>query len=434
MKRLTRRAFNRSASLALAGLATAGLTPHQALAQGRQLRFWMGLGASAGDPLTEFGQRAAEFHGIDVAFDNFSDTGDTKFTAAFGANDLPDMFETDYPFMGGFIGIGALDPMDDMLAAVDYPLDSILPHVLNRCRWNGNVYAVPHGWNSWVMFYNLDHLDEAGLPTDREPENMEEFVEWAKMTTKRDGSGNIVQSGFTLPRSGILPNNVWGALLYQYGGSIVTADGKQTNFNNEAGRRAAEFILNCFDEWEISDPNVTQRYDYWLTGQGTMFYSGTWVVGSSLAQGLNFRAEVMPILGDKRAVMYEYSGLVLPHGRSDDVQEAVGKIYKYLAEHAGEFGVASSQIPVTEAGLSYEGYLNSAVKPHFSSSEQNGQHAFWDVSHSRGTEFSVYGSATSAVTRIMDKVWDGTNTVDEGLNELDRHLSGLLSREPAAAL
>ena len=179
MKSVSRRTFLRNTSLAIAGAAALNLTPEQAHAL-RKLRFWMGLGASAGDPLTEFGQRAAMEHGIEVAFDNFSDEGDTKFTAAYGANDLPDMFETDYPYMGGFVGIGALDPMDDMLEAAGYPLDKVLSHVVDRCRWDGKLYAVPHGWNSWVLFYNLDHFEKAGLPTDREPESLEEFVEWSR--------------------------------------------------------------------------------------------------------------------------------------------------------------------------------------------------------------------------------------------------------------
>ena len=430
---VSRRDFLRNSSLALAGVAALGLTPRQAHAL-KKLRFWMGLGASTGDPLIEFGQRAAKEHGIEVAFDNFADDGDTKFTAAYGANDLPDMFETDYPYMGGFLGIGALDPMDDMLASVDYPLDKVLPHVLDRCRWDGKLYAVPHGWNSWVLFYNLDHLEKAGLPTDREPENLEEFVEWMKKMTLRNSAGDIVQSGFSCPRSGILPNNIWGALLFQNGGSIVTDDGKNTNFNNEAGRRAAEFVLDCLYDWEIADPNITQRYDYWLTGQASTFYSGTWVVGSSLQQqDLNFRADVMPVLGDKRAVMYEYSGLVLPYDRSDEVKEAVGKIYKYIVEHAGEFGVASSQIPVTMEGLAYPGYVESPVKEHFKASEENGEHAFWDVSHPKGAEFSVYSGSASAITRILDKVWDRSRSVDEGLAELDEHLSAILRKQPAAA-
>ena len=432
MSEVSRRTFLRNSSVALAGAAALGLTPQQALAL-RQLRFWMGLGASAGDPLIEFGQRGAMEHGIDVVFDNFSDEGDNKFTAAYGANDLPDMFETDYPYMGGFLGIGALDPMDEMLEAVDYPIDKVLSHLVDRCRWDGQLYAVPHGWNSWVLFYNVDHLDAAGLPTDRDPESFEEFVEWTKKLTLRNSSGDIVQSGFSCPRSGILPNNIWGAMLYQYGGSMVTDDGKQTNFNNEAGRKAAEFILNVLYDWEVTDPNITQRYDYWLTGQASMFYSGTWVVGSSLQQNLNFRTDVMPLLGDERAVMYEYSGLVLPYGRSDEVKEAVAKIYKYIVDHAGEFGVASSQLPVTMEGLQYPRYLESPHKQHFKGSEENGQYAFWDVSHPKGAEFSVYGGSTSAVTRTLDKVWDKSKTIDEGLNDLDEHLTAILEKEPAAA-
>ena len=91
----------------------------------------MGLGASAGDPLIEFDQRAAAEHGYDVAFDNFADEGDTKFTAAYGANDLPDMFETDYPYMGGFLGIGALVPLpgDGIRNEMNPLADGLLPGI-----------------------------------------------------------------------------------------------------------------------------------------------------------------------------------------------------------------------------------------------------------------------------------------------------------------
>lgn len=89
----TRRGLPRNSSLGMAGLAAFGLTPQQARTA-RQMRFWMGQGASA-DPLIEFGMRGTAEHGYDVLFDNFSNEGDTEFTAAYGANDLPDMFETD---------------------------------------------------------------------------------------------------------------------------------------------------------------------------------------------------------------------------------------------------------------------------------------------------------------------------------------------------
>ncbi len=229
MTNLTRRGFPGNSSLGMAGPAAFGLTPQQALAL-RQMRFWMGPGASAGDPLIEFATRGAAEHGYDVLFDSFTNEGDTKFTAAYGANDLPDKFKTDSrhcPYMGGRLDIGALDPLDDMLAAVNYPLEKVLPHILDRCRRDGKLYAVPHGWTSWVLFCNPDHLDAAGLPTDREPENLEEFVEWAKVTTLRNGAGGIIQSGFLCPGSGILPDNIWGALLYQYRGSMVTDDGTE---------------------------------------------------------------------------------------------------------------------------------------------------------------------------------------------------------------
>ena len=96
----------------------------------------------------------------------------------------------------------------------------------------------------------------------------------------RNGAGDIIQSGSMCPRSGILPGNIWGALLYQYGGSMVTDDGTATNFNNEAGRKAAEFVHICLYESEITDPNVTQLYDYWLQGLGTTFFPapGWWEV------------------------------------------------------------------------------------------------------------------------------------------------------------
>ena len=435
MRKITRKEFIKNSSLALAGAAAFGLTPQQAYAL-RQIKFWLGLGATQGDPMIEFGKRAAKKYGYNVVYDNLVGEADTKFAAAFGANDLPDLFETDSPYIAGFLGIDALDPMDDLVKAVNYPLHKMMPFLVNRSRFGGKLFALPHGWNSWVLLYNQNHLDKAGLPTDREPENFDEWLEWAKKMTLRDGSGYITQSGFMCPISGVLPNNIWGAMLYQYGGSMVTDDGKKTNFNNEAGRKACEFILNCIHKWEITDPKITQRYDYWLTGMGSMFYSGTWIVGSSLAQNdlkNNFSVNVMPILGDKRAVMYEYSGLVLPYGRPDEVKVAAGNIFKYYAEHAGEFAVASSQIPVTKEGLEFSGYVNSPHKKHFKASEENGKHAFWDVSHPAGAEFSVYAGNSSAVNRYLDKVWDKSKSVDEGLNDLDQFLSKILRKQPAAA-
>jgi multiple sugar transport system substrate-binding protein len=436
---LSRRDFLKASAAASALILADRFSPWAVRRTARaqsQLRFWIGLGATQGDAIVEFVRRATEGTDVSVSVDNFGDDAETKFTAGFGAGDVPNMFETDYPYMGGYVlGLDAFEPLDDILAAVDYPTDSILPVLLDRCRFNGALYAVPHGWNSWVMFYNLDHFEEAGLPTDRDPENLEEFVDWAKRLTKKDNSGRIIRSGFlNTIAQGILPLNIWGVMLHQYGGSIVTEDGRKTNFNNEAGRKAADFVMKTFYEWEVSDPTVSQRYDYWLTGNASMFYTGTWVVSSSLdQQNLNFRTALYPKLGDKMAVQYEYSGLVIPRGSSDEAKLAAARIYKYFAENAGEFGVLSSQLPVTEEGLAYEAYAQSDTHKYFAPSEQGGEFAFWDVAHPQSADFSQY-TGNGLLKRILDRVWARQMSIDDALNEADAELQAILDETPAVSL
>jgi len=437
--KLSRRRFLQLGSAAAAGMALGVRTPlatgRASAAQTQTLRFWIGLGASQGDAVTAFVNRATQGKSYKVTIDNFGDDAETKFTAGVGANDMPDMFETDYPYMGGFVlGLDALEPLDDTLKAVNYPTDKVLPFLLNRMKFNGKIYALPHGWNSWVLYYNLTHLEEAKLPTDREPASLEELVEWSQKLTKKDASGNIIRSGFLNTQAqGILPLNLWGVALYQYGGSVVTADGKKTNFNNEAGRKAAQFVLDTFYKWNVSDPTVGKRYDYWLTGQASMFYSGTWVVSSSLEQkGLRFKTSLFPKIGDKRAVQYEYSGLVVPKGKSDATKKAVGEIYKYFADNAGEFAVLSSQLPLTTEGLAYEKYAKSDTHKYFAPSEQGGEFAFWDVAHPQSADFAVY-TGNGLLKRELDKIWAKQATVDEILNSVDKQLQKILDETPAVA-
>ena len=94
MRKITKREFIKNSTLALAGAAAYNLTHQKAYAL-RQIKFWLGLGATQGDPMIEFGKRAAKKYGYNVTYDNLVGEADTKFAAAFGANDLPDFFETE---------------------------------------------------------------------------------------------------------------------------------------------------------------------------------------------------------------------------------------------------------------------------------------------------------------------------------------------------
>jgi multiple sugar transport system substrate-binding protein len=109
---------------------------------------------------------------------------------------------------------------------------------------NGEYYALPTAVRSLALFYNKKLFQEAGLDPNSPPKTVEELIEAAKKTTKRDAAGNLLVEGITLDFPGQDYHWWREALLRQNGGAPYSDDNKTIAYNSEAGVKSLNWYAD----------------------------------------------------------------------------------------------------------------------------------------------------------------------------------------------
>jgi len=131
-----------------------------------------------------------------------------------------DVVMTDADSFPGLAQQGLLRDLQPSLEA-DQPLQSedFYPPVLDALRWQGRVYSLPVEVDPWVMFYNQDLFDAAGLPYPSGDWRWNDFLETARALVGNLGPGRFAFGS-------------WGAqvtpFVYQNGGTVVDDPARPT--------------------------------------------------------------------------------------------------------------------------------------------------------------------------------------------------------------
>lgn len=161
----------------------------------------------------------------------------TKIVAAAPAGQGPDVVQLFYGWVDNFIAGKVIRPLPrdafppEMIEKEFYPIVSAM-------KRHGEYYALPTAVRSLALFYNKKIFQEAGLDPAKPPKTLDEFLDVAKKTTKRDGAGNMLQAGVTLDMPGQDYHWWREVLLRQMGGKPYSDDNKTVTYDSEAGARS----------------------------------------------------------------------------------------------------------------------------------------------------------------------------------------------------
>ncbi|AFC29420.1 Sugar-binding periplasmic protein/domain-containing protein [Paenibacillus mucilaginosus 3016] len=130
---------------------------------------------------------------------------------------------------------------------------------------NNKAVAAPMDVTANGLIYNKTLFDKAGVKVPTSPDAVwtwDEFSAALKQVMDKGGAKYGLVWDYTPQR--------WSTLLYQFGGSLMSADGTKAAINNEAGVQAAEFFKKLHTDG-IAPTSV------WLGGENpnNLFRSGT---------------------------------------------------------------------------------------------------------------------------------------------------------------
>jgi len=116
------------------------------------------------------------------------------------------------------------------------------------------IFAIPFNRSMPVMYYNKDMLDAKGVKV---PTTWDELRAAAAKLTVREGS-DVKVWGYEVP----IDWWFWHGLLYQAGGSLLSADGKQAGFRQKGGE-ALQFWVGLVNKDKIMKRPPGKGYNAW---------------------------------------------------------------------------------------------------------------------------------------------------------------------------
>ena len=204
----------------------------------------------------------------------------TKVQTLAAAGSLPDLFWVGEAGVRQYAEAGYLANQNEILEQYPQLTEDIIDGVLDFGNIDGNQYAFPKDWTSYVMYLNLDLFKEAGVTPPTNDWTVEEYKELAAQLTtlSADGSRTDVY--------GTAINNYradWINWMGNYGAEWFK-DGKSNLSSPEAlqGLRVMSDLVQAGSapsHGSVSAPGDSEDRLF-IIGKVAMYPSGRWCIPS----------------------------------------------------------------------------------------------------------------------------------------------------------
>ncbi|HPL69137.1 MAG TPA: sugar ABC transporter substrate-binding protein [Brevefilum sp.] len=196
----------------------------------------------------------------------------TRWSAAVESGNLPDLTYMDYNNLGGFQSRGLMLDVSETVDEIQRINGEMSPALLTSFSYGGQYYGVPMWAEPTVLYYRADLFEEAGIKSP--PETWDEFIDDATLLT--DPDTGVYGAGFCIGMDCTDSEWWFRDILWSYGASLLTADGKSSAVEEPEFREASQWIVDFFlNENKINPPSAIGWDDggnnqAYLSGQSAM--------------------------------------------------------------------------------------------------------------------------------------------------------------------
>ena len=257
-----------------------------------------------------------------------------------GGTDIDVFFLKDQSMFARELEKDNLLNLDDLIAENGYDT-SVYGGAIEQLTVDGNIWALPYRNDTWILVYNRDLFDAAGVPYPTNDMTWTQYREVARQMTS--GSGN---------------DQIWGTYLhtwssiYRLPGQADLEEGDICTADYSGLRRAFDLITSIQLVDHSAQDYATNRalgshYTgmFW-SGQVAMFYMGTWNLGqnvNAIREGnMDFDwgiAQVPQWEGKRDACLGLVTGASI-NANSDSPQQAF-ELLEYICGEPGAISLAS---------------------------------------------------------------------------------------------
>ncbi|MGH2350835.1 MAG: extracellular solute-binding protein, partial [Chloroflexota bacterium] len=208
-----------------------------------KVEFWSNAGYAYTGKLGEklVNEFQAANRGLTV---EFTDTtyGDfmKKLVSTSAAGTPPDLSYADRYVTKSFACLGVARALDDyMKTAKNAKPAAFWPRLQHDITYRGKVWAVPHGPDIGLLYFNKNIFNESGLDPAKPPTTWDEAMSAIQRLTKRSGD-KVERVGWAPQRGWGVP---WMVMYWQLGGDLTSPDETKAIYNNEKAIQVFDWML-----------------------------------------------------------------------------------------------------------------------------------------------------------------------------------------------
>ncbi len=368
----------------------------------------------------------------------------TKLSLLYNSPDTkPDIVQFFDINVGQFVGSDLLSPLDDKVTKASWWQDTP-DAVKDSGKYDGKLYSVAQGINTYGILFDRTLTDKAGLPKDWKPKNWNEILDAARAIKKTspDASPLYVITGTSQGTFGVVAGP--GLLLSASSTpTIYDTEKKKWVVDSKGIREVLSFYQTAAKEGllaptsQIMDPNgATHPAQALHDHQFGITFAGDWIPvfwGKDVCspcwddkeETIGF-SEIPTSNGQAPGTRASFNGVVLSVSKDPANPDLVWDAIDIMQQKQNLLDIAAwvPVVPATATLKSDPSYL-SLSRPPF-------QKAFADLSSSSRSmpsqpEFPIWGNAFQQATQAM--VLKPDTTIDEGVNILRSYMATQVGEE-----
>ncbi len=338
-----------------------------------------------------------------IAMDDYFTTLQTRIAGGTA----PDCFEMNIENFAAYASKGILAELSDA------DTTGLNQTALSAFAYDGKQYALPENFSTVVLVYNKDLFDQAGIDYPTSSWTREDVDKAAEAIR---GLGDNIY-GIYQP----VTYNEFYKVAAQYGGSLVSADGKSFTINSEENIKALQSMVDRVQKTNVQ-PTEEQMggmgdWDLFESGRLGMIPTGTWCF-NTFADACDFSWDICVEPGQTgKATHFFANALVVNNDASDEAKEAAKKWLSFLAssDEAAKIRLdAGWDLPALSDMDALSSYLE--ITP-----PENREAVFESLdSLVLPPIITDYSQMSDIISDAVSKAASGESTPEEALNEAQK--------------
>ncbi len=233
-----------------------------------------------------------------------------------------------------YIDLGLIAPLDITAAgysSIQMVLSEYLPGSLNAFIVDGKMYGLPQEWNTVLLYFNKDMLEESGV---KEPVfdffNADAFMSTALKLIRMDANGVVTRAAVTSEgwSNALLSTFEFNAHVRSFGGSFFDVDNK-TIIDNVASRTAFRYLNDLVHGKRLAANQLS-----FISRNTAMAFSGPWRIPAFMQNGIDF--DVVPWTIGEKTIVPEYAWIWVLNKSSNEIA-AASRFMRYSLIDNGDY-------------------------------------------------------------------------------------------------